>query len=452
MRQKTKEKWKDIETRHCQSSSSLLVFRCQKFSQVHHLLTSILLVTFFLNVVFRCFLVFYAEGFLQKGTLNLKLFKQLYWLLWVALVTLGLIPFAITPIMLGKFPTQDSYRKQLCLGALVFEKEEKDANPFGTRILMVLMIFYILRFVCKAKSFVHGQCSGGKMCSIGKFQRNVIGLRITCFVALILPCLIFVLTFIRELTQNMDKTKAFFVNFVLFDGLIYLLAFGIFLFARSHDIPTRKDAAKHVDFYVSKVQVLKPRKPDNFSVPSQCYLNQVDQISPNTTIPKPADMKPDRSRFSGKNPVWTGGLRPKSCDRFWIRRVVSDNKIHPIVTIYDSSVKVEPQFRATNDTLDGNQPMRKEFSRKELEMSDNHPSIENPNAIISFPSEVVQVHVPNVGNSEKRLVKDVQRFRYFTKDWKDSVILQRTEKIPLFYKGLKWFRYFTKDWKYFVIL
>ena len=89
------------------------------FSQVHHLLTAILLVTFFLNVVFRFFLVLYSEGFLEKGSLNLKLFKQLYWLSWVALVLLGLIPFAITPIMLGNFPTQDSYRKQVCLGALV---------------------------------------------------------------------------------------------------------------------------------------------------------------------------------------------------------------------------------------------------------------------------------------------------------------------------------------------
>ena len=88
------------------------------FLQVNHLLTSILLVTFFLNVLFRFFLVLYAEGFLRNGSLNLKLFKQLYWLIWAALVLMGLIPFAITPIMQGKFPTQNSFRKQLCLGVL----------------------------------------------------------------------------------------------------------------------------------------------------------------------------------------------------------------------------------------------------------------------------------------------------------------------------------------------
>ena len=102
------------------------------------------------------------------------------------------------------------------------------------------------------------------------------------------------------------------------------------------------------------------------------------------------------------------------------KRVMSDNKIHPRVTIYDSSVKVEPQFRATKDIMERNRPKRKDFSRKELEMSDNHPSTaftENPNAIVSFSSEVVQIHVPSVGNSEKRSGKVVQRLRYFTKDF-----------------------------------
>ena len=80
---------------------------------------------------------------------------------------------------------------------------------------MILIIFYILRFVFKAKSFVHGQCPGGKMCSIGKFRRNVLGLSATTFVALFLQCFFCALTFIRELTQDLDESKAFFVNFVV---------------------------------------------------------------------------------------------------------------------------------------------------------------------------------------------------------------------------------------------
>ena len=390
--------------------------------QVHHLLIAILLVTFFLNILFRFFLVLYAEGFLKQGSLNLKLFKQLHWLLWVALVTFGLIPFAITPIMLGNFPTQDSYRKQLCLGVLVHEKNEKDANPFGTKITMVIMVFYILRFVHKVKSFVHGQCPGGKMCSIGKFQRNVISLRVTSFIALILHCFFFVLPFIRELTQNMDKSKAFFVNFVVFDGFIYLLAVCVFIFARNHDMPTRKDAAKNVNFYVSKVEVLQPRRPEYCNVPSQMSKRpDKSEIQEETTIlveahfSKRAVTQPDQSTFSRDS------LKPKTCDRFWIRRVVSNNKIHPIVTIYNSSAKVEPKFQEY--AIETNQAKRKGYLRKESEMaqdiSDIQPYIdsaltENPNAIISFPSEVPGIHVPSDDNSEK--MKAVHRFSYLTKD------------------------------------
>ena len=392
------------------------------FLQVHHLLIAILLVTFFLNILFRFFLVLYAEGFLKKGALNLKLFKQLYWLLWVALVTFALIPFAITPIMLGNFPTQDSYRKQLCLGVLVHEKNEKDANPFGTKITMVIMVFYILRFVHKVKSFVHGQCPGGKMCSIGKFQRNVISLRVTSFIALILHCFFFVLPFIRELTQNMDRSKAFFVNFVVFDGFIYLLAVCVFIFARNHDMPTRKDAAKNANFYVSKVEVLQPRRPEYCNVPSQMSKRpDKSEIQEETTIlveahfSKRAVTQPDQSTFSRDS------LKPKTCDRFWIRRVVSNNKIHPIVTIYNSSAKVEPKFQEY--AIETNQAKRKGYLRKESEMaqdiSDIQPYIdsaltENPNAIISFPSEVPGIHVPSDDNSEK--MKAVHRFSYLTKD------------------------------------
>ena len=397
---------------------------------MNHILIAILLVTFFLNIVFRFFLVLHADGLLRKGSLNLKLFKQLYWLLWVALVLVGLIPFAITPIMLGNFPTRNSYRKHLCLGVLVYEKDEKEIFPFGTMIMMAIQVFYVLRFVRKIKSFVHSQCPGGKMCSIGKFHRNVISLRTTSFVALILDCFFFGLPFIRELTQDLDNSKAFFVNFVVFDGLVYLLAFGVFISARNHDIPTRKDSAKCVNFYVSKVQVLQPRRPVYFNVPCQvdrCSLptrpdtfdiqeettipvesvmsdlmsDQVSDLISNQKLDEMSDQMSDL--ISGDNSVWTDeSLQKKTSDRFWIRRVVSNNKIHPMVTIYNSSEKVE---RRTN------QAKRKSFSRRESEMpqaiSENYPSVDsNSNATISFPSDI-----PRVNMSEK--VKAGQRFSYF---------------------------------------
>ena len=156
-------------------------------------------------------------------------------------------------------------------------------------------------------------------------------------------------------------------------------------------------------------------------------------------------MKSNFNRFSGKNQGWAENSRPKTSDRLWSRRVLSNSKVHPIVTIYHSSVKVEPQF---TDTMEKNQTKRKHLLRKEIEMHQvkcaNHPSIdsafiENPDAIVSFPSanenpafpentnanavakpnpnktfsfpSQAELHLPRVGKSEK----DAKRFCYFTK-------------------------------------
>ena len=112
--------------------------------QVDMLVIAILVVTFFLSVAFRFFLVLYAEGFIKKGTLDVKLLKQIYWLVWVVLVTIGLIPFAIAPIVVGNFP-RDKYRSQLCLAVPVAEDEKESSNLFlQPQFAMALMAFYML--------------------------------------------------------------------------------------------------------------------------------------------------------------------------------------------------------------------------------------------------------------------------------------------------------------------
>ena len=68
----------------------------------------------------------------------------------------------------------------------------------------------------------------------------------------------------------------------------------------------------------------------------------------------------------------------KTRDQFSLRRVLSNNKSHPIVTVYNS--KVEP-----------------------------------PTAKISFPSEVRGVCVPSFDKPEIRSAKSVQRFNYLRK-------------------------------------
>ena len=74
-----------------------------------------------------------------------------------------------------------------------------------------------------------------------------------------------------------------------------------------------------------------------------------------------------------------------------------DNKIHPIVTIYNS--KAGPKIRARDDSFKTDQT-KVEKASEFLEMppivSDDHSIInflleDNPNAIIEYPSEVLLV-------------------------------------------------------------
>ena len=330
-------------------------------SQVHNLLIAILVVSFFLSVAFRFFLVLYAEGFVKKGTLDVKLLKQIYWLVWVVLVIIGLIPFAIAPIVVGDFP-RDKYRSQLCLGVQTLEDENENGSShlvLQPQFAMALMAFYMVRFVRRVKKYVHGQCPQGRMSSIGKYQRNVIDLNTTYIIALILHCFTFVIKFFRQPTQNLDKSSAFLINFIVFDSFIYILSGCVFLHVRSQEIPDRKDAA--TNFYASKAQVLQPRRPDHFQ----------SQSSNKTNIPKTDLVTPVNLKYLNKSAHWVGSNmaktaaltqpekltaschkskpKPKSSDRFWIKRKIVDNKIHPIVTIYNS--KAGRKIRARDESF-----------------------------------------------------------------------------------------------------
>ena len=120
-------------------------------------------------------MVVHAEGFVKKNGLDLKLFKQLYWLVWhydlpdlvfrlawLVFVTIALTPSPITPIIKGGFP-QNTYRGQVCLLQEKIEgNQENFKKGFLERFPQIVEIIYTLRFVRKMNKFVDGQCPGGE--------------------------------------------------------------------------------------------------------------------------------------------------------------------------------------------------------------------------------------------------------------------------------------------------
>ena len=146
-----------------------------------------------------------------------------------------------------------------------------------------------------------------------------------------------------------------------------------------------------------KIEILKPGLNIPFEVLIPSSLRQPDQV-----------------KHSRQN-----RLNPRPCDRFWIKRVRSNNKLHPIVTIYNSSSKAEPNAE-DNYFKTSQQPKRKLYSQKEPEMPqiicDDNPSFEsaleeNPDAIITVSSHILTIHV---NSAKTKSEKDVQRFSYFS--------------------------------------
>lgn len=360
--------------------------------------------TLFLSIVLRFVFILYADRFVKKGRLNLKLLQQLYWPTWVVFVINGLVPFV--PVLSGTFPW-NTYRDQLCLGDLP-DGENKTLSKiphylvFGFK--MVLLTIYAVKIIHRVTRYVDGQCPGQKMSSIGKYQRNVMGLRETFFMFLILHCLGFIILGFRLIAKKMDKSNAFLVN-LLCESLMFLFYIAVFIFASRKDVPTRKEASQNVIFNKSKVKVLQPRRDSDFYFSSQCP-NQAELYLPKTLASQPKESAGLKKSLQLNI---TPPLRDSS--RKWIDKTLSDNKIHPGGTtiVYHCSSKVGQNFKLPDRTFKTNQTKLKKDSMKGTKYiphisSSKSSSVdfelqEFPDAIINFPSS--PFHVFSVDNSDQ---------------------------------------------------
>ena len=186
---------------------------------------------------------------------------------WLAFVTITITPSPITPMIRGIFP-ENTFRGKVCL---LQDLKSGDENAKGeiykkdflARFFLVIQIFYASRFLYRMTRYINGQCPAGKMCSIGKYQRNVLGLESTFWAGLSGSCFMLLQNIVRIVTeQNLNRWDAFYANFILLDSLIYLFYISIFSFACSlKDIPSVSDTPRKVVFYVSRPREWEPRRP-----------------------------------------------------------------------------------------------------------------------------------------------------------------------------------------------
>ena len=157
---------------------------------------------------------------------------------------------------------------------------------------MVIQIFYAIRFLFRINQYVKGQCPGGKMCSIGKYRKKVIGLEPTFWAGVSGSCFLLLQNLVRISTHDLSRWQAFYAHYILLDSLMYLFYISIFCFACLNDIPSVSDTPRKVVFYVSRPTALEPRRPtrwkDSASDPVPGSSTQTEHVNkkPNIKIPK----------------------------------------------------------------------------------------------------------------------------------------------------------------------
>ena len=213
----------------------------------------------------------YADGFVKKGQLDLKLFRQLYWLAWSTFVVIELIVFAGTPIFRGNI-YQSNSRGRICALLAnqddVLDDQEDSVKTSYTKFGLIVQLFYTIRFVRRIRRFVKGQCPRNILSSIGKYRRNVANLYWEFWCSVLwsfFPSIDFTL---RKISMAYIPHFAFFVNFVLIDSVLYLFFIVLFLALCQSDIPSKAEMSKKRPFYVTDPKRLEPRR----STPNTCSL------------------------------------------------------------------------------------------------------------------------------------------------------------------------------------
>ena len=111
------------------------------------------------------------------------------------------------------------------------------------------------------------------MSSIGKYRRNVLGLKSTFWAGVSGSFFPLLQNIVRAVTEhNLSRWHAFYVNFIFLDSLLYLFYISIFWVACLKEVQSVPDIPRNITFYASRPAKWEPRRPkidlkDSGSVP-----------------------------------------------------------------------------------------------------------------------------------------------------------------------------------------
>ena len=215
----------------------------------------------------------YADrGLVLDGQPNLKLFKQLYWILFCTYTALLIGLFPITVMLRGDF--EDMIRARVCL--------VKDFNPhsssgeesrygYKNRGLAVglpgIFLMSFLYFEHRTKRCLAKRFPQKRMHSVGKYRRNLLTMKNTLRGGLVwwfntLINNIFVAFYYKMFSSFSPETWFLIYNsFTAAFYLGYLLVFTLKIYASLEDFSkTKRKHQEPVPFYVTFPGILEPRR------------------------------------------------------------------------------------------------------------------------------------------------------------------------------------------------
>ena len=241
--------------------------------------TVILKINLFFALAFRTFLILHAErGLLSKGKLNLKLFKQLFWLIVTSFVVI--ILFIVIKFHASEEKFAPGSHWAICI-LLDVKRESKEI--FKLELIrvtfMMLELFYDVFLYILTKRFLTGHCPKGSFACIGKYKRNLISKEATQYILfyMLLSAILNVFSSILFINfeDNFSVKSVFFIwnmKFVMFNDFFFLL---LPLLIKKPNLT--QHIAGNVNFYVTYPGKLEPRR-DFFikrSFEPFCYLFKI---------------------------------------------------------------------------------------------------------------------------------------------------------------------------------
>ena len=132
------------------------------------------------GLIFRWVLIRFSDrGLVVKGRPELRLFNQLYWVVFGTMCCFGISIFIVVPLVTGNF--EDSIGVRKCM------LHQTETNNKGVNRVMIrnaisfLPSVYMLMLWFKVSRYFSGVCPKGHMSAIGRYNRNMFGFNKNCW-------------------------------------------------------------------------------------------------------------------------------------------------------------------------------------------------------------------------------------------------------------------------------